>query len=52
MTTRCKQQNHLVLFFFSKNRENQTTQTQHNANQMSKVETNNTRKTNQTRTKT
>ena len=35
--------NHLVLFF----RENQTTQSQNNTNQMSKVETNNTRKNKQ-----
>ena len=43
-TTRCKQQNHLVLFI---KRENQTTQSQNNTNQMSKMETNNTRKNKQ-----
>ena len=41
-TTRCKQQNHLVLLLKKKNQ----TQTQNNTNQMSKMETNNTRKTN------
>ena len=47
-TTRCKQQNDLVLFLVPRKREkNQTTQTQNNTNQMSKMETNNTRKNKQ-----